>query len=85
VSNSDRHLDRKLWHPHAFLKDFGHLKHDLINCLTGKVVPKASLVKFWKVRSGEKENRFWRVLIQVETTIFCFFSATLTPKLYYKL
>jgi len=41
-------LDKKLWHPEAFLKDFGHLKHDLVNCLTGKTVPKASLHTFWK-------------------------------------
>ena len=36
ISNSNRYLDRRLWHPRAFLKDFGHLRSDLINTLTGK-------------------------------------------------
>jgi len=49
ISNSARHLNQNLWHPKAFLKDFGHLKHDLVNCLSGKTVPKAPLDKFWKV------------------------------------
>lgn len=48
ISNSARHLNQNLWHPKAFLKDFGHLKHDLVNCLSGKTVPKAPLDKFWK-------------------------------------
>ena len=47
VCNSSELMDKKLWHPQAFLNDFGHLHHDLINCLTGKTVPKASLAKFW--------------------------------------
>ena len=40
-------INKHLWHPQAFLKDFGHLKHDLVNCLTGKTIPKASLKDFW--------------------------------------
>ena len=48
IANSSRYLNKKLWHPDAFLKDFGHLRHDLINCLTGQIVPKAYLHKFWK-------------------------------------
>jgi len=48
VSNSSKRLDMKLWHPRAFLNDFGHLHHDLINCLSGKLVPQASLKKFWE-------------------------------------
>lgn len=47
ICNSSELLNQYLWHPEAFRKDFGHLHHDLVNCLTGKVVPKASLDKFW--------------------------------------
>ena len=47
VCNSAELLTKRLWHPQAFLKDFGHLKHDLVNCLTGKTIPKASLKDFW--------------------------------------
>merc|ERR1719414_1805469 len=48
IANSSSHLNEKLWHPRAFLKDFGHLRHDLVNCLTGQTVPKAPLHKFWQ-------------------------------------
>lgn len=48
ISNSSKHLNHRLWHPKAFLKDFGHLRHSLINCLTGKEVPKAPLKDFWE-------------------------------------
>ena len=48
IANSSSHLNHKLWHPRAFLKDFGHLRHDLVNCLTGQTVPKAPLHKFWQ-------------------------------------
>ena len=40
-------INKHLWHPKAFLKDFGHLRHDLVNCLTGKTIPNASLTDFW--------------------------------------
>ena len=48
ISNSSEHLNKQLWHPEAFLQDFGHLRHDLVNCLTGQTVPKASLDIFWR-------------------------------------
>ncbi len=48
VSNSSDLLNQHLWHPQAFLNDFGHIRHDLVNCLTGKTVPKARLADFWK-------------------------------------
>jgi hypothetical protein len=48
ISNSNRYLDRRLWHPRAFLKDFGHLRSDLVNTLTGKTVPQQPLKWFWE-------------------------------------
>ena len=57
-------LDKKLWHPEAFLKDFGHLKHDLVNCLTGKTVPKASLHTFWKGKFHDPVFEFCREINQ---------------------
>ncbi len=47
ICNSSDLLDKYLWHPEAFRRDFGHLRHDLVNCLTGKTVPRASLDDFW--------------------------------------
>ena len=48
ICNASEHLNKHLWHPEAFLKDFGHLKHNLVNCLTGKEIPKAALTEFWR-------------------------------------
>jgi len=48
ISNSNEYLDYKLWHPKAFCKDFGHLRADLVNTLTGKTVPKQPLKWFWE-------------------------------------
>lgn len=47
LRGSARHLDPELWTPKAFNRDFGKLRHNLINCLNGNVVPKALLKKFW--------------------------------------
>ena len=47
IAHSSHHLNQKLWTPESFQKDFGHLKHTLINCLTGNTVPNAELKKFW--------------------------------------
>jgi len=48
IANSSEYLNKQLWHPEAFLRDFGHLRHTLVNCLTGQTVPKASLDTFWQ-------------------------------------
>jgi len=47
VSNSDEHMNQNLWHPRAFSKDFGHLRSDIVNTLTGKTLPKIPLKWFW--------------------------------------
>lgn len=48
IANSSNHLDPNLWSPSAFLRDFGHIRHSLINCLNGNVVPNAPLKSFWR-------------------------------------
>ena len=48
ISNSQEYLNLNLWHPRAFSKDFGHLKADLVNTLTGKTVPNQPLKWFWE-------------------------------------
>ena len=40
-------LDKSLWHPDSFSKDFGDEKNDLINCLTNNLVPYQPMKKFW--------------------------------------
>ncbi|XP_058801148.1 lysine-specific demethylase 3A-like isoform X2 [Phymastichus coffea] len=47
VSDMHKYLDQHLWRPESFSRDFGYLKADLINCMTGKIVPKQPMSKFW--------------------------------------
>jgi lysine-specific demethylase 3 len=48
VSDVHKHLDKDLWHPDSFSKDFGDQKNDLVNCMTGNLVPKQPMWKFWE-------------------------------------
>ncbi|XP_054265577.1 lysine-specific demethylase 3A-like isoform X2 [Macrosteles quadrilineatus] len=48
VSDVLKHLDKELWQPDSFIRDFGETKNDLINCMTGNVVPNQFMRKFWE-------------------------------------
>ena len=48
IGNSNERMNHRLWHPRAFAKDFGHLRSDLVNTLTGKTVPRQPLKWFWE-------------------------------------
>ncbi|KAI5706583.1 hypothetical protein M8J75_009568 [Diaphorina citri] len=48
VSGVGAQLDPSLWHPDSFAADFGDLRNDLINCVTGNTVPNQSMRKFWE-------------------------------------
>lgn len=48
VSDVAKNLDSNLWHPDSFIRDFGEEKNDLINCMTGKLVPNQPMSKFWE-------------------------------------
>ena len=47
VANVSNKLDMNLWSPDAFNKEFGDLKHDIINCKTHKKIPQIPLKWFW--------------------------------------
>ena len=47
VSGVGQKLHQDVWKPSAFSKDFGEIKNDLINCLTGNIVPNQPMKKFW--------------------------------------
>ena len=47
MANVSNRLDISLWHPSAFSAEFGHLKHDIINCKTHKLIPQVPLKWFW--------------------------------------
>ncbi|KAJ8920426.1 hypothetical protein NQ315_005292 [Exocentrus adspersus] len=48
VSNVTRNINPELWNPDAFARDFGDVKNDLINCMTGNLVPNQPMRKFWE-------------------------------------
>lgn len=48
VSNVNKGLDLNLWHPDAFARDFGEEKNDLVNCISGNLVPNQPMRKFWE-------------------------------------
>ncbi|KAG5888935.1 hypothetical protein JTB14_006303 [Gonioctena quinquepunctata] len=48
VSDVTRHVDQDLWNPEAFARDFGDEKNDLVNCMTGNLVPNQPMRKFWE-------------------------------------
>ncbi|KAJ8961960.1 hypothetical protein NQ314_005862 [Rhamnusium bicolor] len=48
VSDVTRNIDSDLWNPDAFARDFGDEKNDLVNCMTGNLVPNQPMRKFWE-------------------------------------
>lgn len=47
VSEVSSALNMDLWRPESFSRDFGDIKNDLINCMTGNIVPKMPMRRFW--------------------------------------
>ena len=48
VSNCDRFLNKKLWRPEAFAKEFGKLKNDLVDCANKIVLENYTMSLFWE-------------------------------------
>ncbi|XP_063708531.1 lysine-specific demethylase 3A isoform X2 [Culicoides brevitarsis] len=46
-SDVSKKLNMNLWTPEAFSNDFGEDKNDLINCMSGNIVPNQPMKKFW--------------------------------------
>ncbi|CAK1555403.1 unnamed protein product [Leptosia nina] len=47
VSDVSSLLDKDLWSPESFSRDFGDTRVDLVNCASGLVVPNQPASKFW--------------------------------------
>ncbi len=41
-------MDMAKWTPQSFFKEFKKVKTDLVNCMTGDIIPNQSLKKFWE-------------------------------------
>ncbi|XP_031620510.1 lysine-specific demethylase 3A isoform X2 [Contarinia nasturtii] len=48
VSHVNKCLNMDLWRPESFSRDFGEDANDLINCLTGTLVPNQPMKRFWE-------------------------------------
>nr|XP_047125322.1 uncharacterized protein LOC101235905 isoform X2 [Hydra vulgaris] len=48
VSNVHKYLNKELWCPEAFSRDFGHEFNDVVNCLTGKIIENFPVNLFWR-------------------------------------
>lgn len=46
-SEVQKRLNMNLWTPDGFSRDFGEDKSDLINCMSGNIVPNQPMKKFW--------------------------------------
>lgn len=47
ISNVHKQLKTELWRPESFSHDFGEMANDLVNCLTGALVPNQPMKRFW--------------------------------------
>ena len=48
VSRVTQSMDMAKWTPQSFFKEFKKNKTDLVNCMTGDIIPNQSLKKFWE-------------------------------------
>ena len=47
MSNVSKHLNMNLWSPAAFSRQFGHIRHNIVNTKSNKIIPKVPLKMFW--------------------------------------
>lgn len=47
VSDVTDSLDMSIWRPESFSRDFGEDANDLVNCMTGTLVPNQPMKRFW--------------------------------------
>ncbi|CAL8107047.1 unnamed protein product [Orchesella dallaii] len=70
VSNVSSKLNAELWSPESFSRDFGSKSNDLINCMTGKVVPGQKIKRFWdgfeNVKSRLKDDNGLPMLLKLK-------------------
>lgn len=47
VANVSKYLNMDLWSPDSFSRQFGHIRHDIVNTKSNKIIPKVPLKMFW--------------------------------------
>lgn len=70
VSDVSKMLDMNLWHPDSFNQDFGDERNDLVNCLTGNLVPNQPMKKFWEgfehISKRMKDDKGYSMLLKLK-------------------
>lgn len=70
VSHVDKCLNMDLWRPESFSRDFGEDANDLVNCLTGTLVPNQPMKRFWDgfdyVNKRIKDNKGEPILLKLK-------------------
>lgn len=60
VSHCDKQLNKELWTPKSFGRDFGHKENDLVNCTNGIVMMGQKMKVFWD--GFEKLGGEWLII-----------------------
>lgn len=70
VSHVDKCLNMDLWRPESFSRDFGDDANDLVNCLTGTLVPNQPMKRFWDgfdyINKRIKDNKGEPMLLKLK-------------------
>lgn len=70
VSHVDKCLNMDLWRPESFSRDFGEDANDLVNCLTGTLVPNQPMKRFWDgfdyINKRIKDNKGEPILLKLK-------------------
>ncbi|VVC45948.1 JmjC domain [Cinara cedri] len=56
VSGVNKKLKKRLWTPKSFIRDFGELENDLVDCITGQIVENEKMKVFWEGFVDEKKR-----------------------------
>lgn len=70
VSHVNKCLNMDLWRPESFSRDFGEDANDLVNCLTGTLVPNQPMKRFWDgfdfINKRIKDNKGEPILLKLK-------------------
>lgn len=70
VSHLNTRLNMELWRPESFSRDFGEDANDLVNCLTGTLVPNQPMKRFWDgfdyINKRIKDNKGEPMLLKLK-------------------
>ncbi|GLH13274.1 Uncharacterized protein GBIM_17875 [Gryllus bimaculatus] len=83
ISHISKNLDMKLWTPETFSQRYGESKVDIINCITGEVIPNQKMQIFWDgfedVGSRPKDKKGCPLLLKMKEWPRCTMFESILP------